>query len=136
MNKSEIMEKKLEQHIDYKYSGEFEIIRKEMTENQKRYGNQLYKFFVRKDVVTKEEMLEELGWDKTKDRQLRDLISCIAKKAPIISTSDQKGYYLAKSEKDLEDVEHQWAELSSRIEELEKRIEPLIVFRDKYLNKK
>lgn len=136
MTKAQTMEKNMEQHQNFKYSGKFEIIRKEMTDNQKRYGNQLYKFLLKNDIVTKEQMLAELNWDSSKDRQLRDLISCIAKKVPIIATSDQKGYYLAKTEADLDAVEHQWAELSSRIEELEKRIAPLIAFRDKILNKK
>lgn len=103
---------------------------KPMTENQKIYGNKLYKFLMRNDFVTKEQMLEHLGWDSKKDRQLRDLISLIAKKMPVISTSDYKGYKIAKTEEDLELVIHTWAELSSRIEELDKRIEPLIRFRD------
>ena len=63
---------------------------KPMTENQKINGNKLYKFMKNNDVVTKEQMLDCLGWDKSKDRQLRDLISCIAKRVPVISTSDSK----------------------------------------------
>ena len=101
---------------------------KPMTENQKINGNKLYRFMKNSDVVTKEQMLECLGWDKTKDRQLRDLISCIAKKVPVISTSDSKGYKIAKTKQDLKDVVHQWKEIDSRIEELEKRKQPLIKF--------
>ena len=52
-------------------------IEKPMTENQKLYGNMLYKFLMTNDIVTKEEMLAYLGWDKNKDRQLRDLLSMI-----------------------------------------------------------
>lgn len=105
---------------------------KPMSENQKENGNKLYRFMKYNDFVTKEQMLDHLGWDKTRDRQLRELISMIAKKVPVISTSDNKGYKIAKDYKDLEMVEHAWAELSSRIEELNKRIEPLMQFRDKF----
>lgn len=101
---------------------------KPMTENQKYYGNMLYRFLMKNDVVTKEEMLAHLGWDKSKDRQLRDLLSMIGKKRPLISTSDQKGYKIAKTQADLGAVEHQWKELDSRIEQLQARRKPLIKF--------
>lgn len=104
---------------------------KPMSENQKENGNKLYRFMKYNDFVTKEQMLAHLGWDKTKDRQLRDLISMIAKKVPVISTSDSKGYKIAKSPADLEEVEHQLKEFDSRIQEIEKRKEPLWKFRDK-----
>lgn len=104
---------------------------KPMTENQKFYGNKLYKFMMANGVVTKEDMLIHLGWDKSKDRQLRELISLIAKKVPVISTSDTRGYKIAKTEKDLQEVEHQWKELDKRIAELELRKKPLIQFYDK-----
>ena len=104
---------------------------KPMSENQKENGNKLYRFMKHNDFVTKEQMLAHLGWDKTRDRQLRDLISMIAKKVPVISTSDSKGYKIAQDKADLELVEHAWAELSSRIEELNKRIMPLMEFREK-----
>ena len=105
---------------------------KPMSENQKENGNKLFRFMKYNDFVTKEQMLNCLGWDKTKDRQLRDLISCIAKKVPVISTSDSRGYKIAKTKDDLELVEHTWAEISSRIEELKKRIIPLMEFREKF----
>lgn len=105
---------------------------KPMTPNQKENGNKLYKFMMTHDVLTKEEMLEFLGWDKSKDRQLRDLISMIAKKRPIISTSNQKGYKIAKTRADIEAVENQWKEIDSRIAELEARKKPLIEFYDEF----
>ena len=105
---------------------------KPMTENQKFYGNKLYKFMMVNDVLTKEQMLEYLGWDKSKDRQLRDLISAIAKKVPVISTSDSKGYKIAKTKADLEEVCHQWKEFDKRISELELRKQPLIKFYEKF----
>ena len=104
---------------------------KPMTENEKLNGNKLYKFLMAHDIVTKEEMFEFLGWDKKKDRQLRNLLSLIGQKRPLISTSDQKGYKIAKTKEDLEEVEHTLAEISSRVEELQKRMQPLYAFRDK-----
>lgn len=108
------------------------ICEKPMTENQKFYGNKLYKFMMTHDILTKEQMLEYLGWDKNKDRQLRDLISAIAKKVPVISTSDSRGYKIAKTKADLEQVEHQWKEFDKRISELELRKQPLIKFYEKF----
>jgi flagellar biosynthesis/type III secretory pathway chaperone len=90
----------------------------------------LYLFLKQNDVVTKEQMLEHLGWDSKKDRQLRDLLSLIGKKRPLISTSDSKGYKIAKTQKDIEEVEHTLAEMSSRVEEIQKRMQPLYSFRD------
>ena len=104
---------------------------KPMSENQKENGNKLYRFMKHNDFVTKEQMLQCLGWDKTKDRQLRDLVSCIAKKVPVVSTSDSRGYKLIQSAEDLELVEHQLREFDARIAELEKRKAPLWKFRDK-----
>ena len=63
-----------------------------------------------------------------KDRQLRDILSLIAKKRPLIATSDQKGYKLAKTKDDIAEVKHQWKELDSRIEQLSARRKPLIDF--------
>lgn len=101
---------------------------KPMSQNQKDLGNQLYKFMMKNGTVTKDQMLVELGWDKSKDRQIRDLLSMIAKKVPVISTSDKKGYKIAKTQADLDEVTHTWKELDSRIDELNARKEPLIKF--------
>lgn len=105
---------------------------KPMTENEKVNGNKLYKYMMTHDVLTKEQMLAFLGWDSKKDRQLRNLISMIAKKVPVISTSDSKGYKIAKTKEDLEQVEHQWREFDTRISEMEARKEPLIKFYEKF----
>ena len=107
-------------------------IEKPMTENERKNGNLLYRYLMKNDIVTKEEMFKVLGWDSKKDRQLRDLLSEIGKRVPLISYSSGKGYKIAKNESDLQEVEHAWAELSSRCEELNKRIKPLIKFRDSY----
>lgn len=107
-------------------------IEKPMTENQRQNANSLYRFLMVSDVVTKEELCAELGWTQNKDRQLRELLSIIGKKFPLIATSDQKGYKIAKSKGDLEQVIHQWKELDSRIEQLEERKKPLIEFYEKW----
>ena len=65
------------------------------------------------------------------ERQARDIMSVLATKKPIISTSDSKGYRMAVKRSDLEDVEHQWRELDSRIKQLQKRVTPLIDFYEK-----
>lgn len=105
---------------------------KPLTENQRHYCNMLYKYLMANNVVTKEQMLDYLGWDKKKDRQLRDLLAIIGKKFCLISTSDSKGYKIAKTKDDIEEVVHQWKELDSRIEQLKARREPLIKFYEKY----
>jgi hypothetical protein len=107
---------------------------KPITQNKKELGNKLYKYLMCNGVLTKEQMFSFLGWEKEKDRQLRDLISLIAEKVPIVATSDSKGYMIAKTQKDLEIVEHQWKEIDSRIESLEKRKQPLIRFYEKFKN--
>jgi hypothetical protein len=58
----------------------------------------------------------------------------IGKKRPLISTSDSKGYKIAKTKADLEEVCHQWKELDSRILQLQERRKPLIEFYEKYAN--
>lgn len=99
-------------------------IEKPLTQNQKYYANKLYALFLKNRILTKEQMFECLGWEKSKDRQLRDTISIIAQKFPIISTSDTKGYMLARDE-DIEFVKHQILENRSRMNEIQKRNTPL-----------
>lgn len=104
---------------------------KPLTDNMKEKANKLYMYL--KNIggyATKEEIGEYLGVKN--ERSVRDIISLLATKKPIISNSCGKGYKLAQSEEDLVEVEHTWAELSSRMEELEKRMFPLIAFREKY----
>lgn len=105
-------------------------IEKPITENIKQKANALFDYLMtQSDYVTKEQIGEYLGIKN--ERQVRDVIALLATKKPIISHSGAKGYKLAKTKEDLQEVERCWAELSSRREELEKRIEPLIKFRDK-----
>ena len=103
---------------------------KPITDNMKNKANKLFLYL--KDIgryATKEEIGEYLGIKD--ERIIRDVISLLATKKPIISHSGFRGYMLAQTEKDLEEVERTWAELSSRCESLQERMKPLIKFRDK-----
>lgn len=84
----------------------------------------LYKRF-----YTKQELMEIYN---VGERQIRMMITAISHRLPVMSTSGtNNGYKIATNPEELELVENSWAELSSRIEELQKRISPLIRFRDK-----
>jgi hypothetical protein len=103
---------------------------KPITDNMKDKANKLY-FFLKGigRYATKEEIGAYLG---VKDeRVIRDIVSLLATKKPIISHSGFRGYMLAQTEKDLEEVERTWAELSSRCESLQERMKPLIAFRNR-----
>lgn len=103
---------------------------KPITDNMKDKANKLFIYL--KNIggyVTKEEIGERLGIKD--ERIIRDIISLLATKKPIISHSGSRGYKLARTKEDLEEVERTWAELSSRCESLQERMQPLIKFRDK-----
>ena len=102
---------------------------KPITELEKQRANELYRYMKAHGTVTKDEICRLFSLSN--ERTARDLIKLVAVKVPVISTSDAKGYRLAKTEQDLADVEHTAAELSSRMEELERRLAPLYKFRDK-----
>lgn len=98
------------------------------TEEMRAKLNKMYKL-LRERFYSKQELMDifELG-----ERQIRMIITEISHRFPVISTSGTNaGYKIAKTEKDLALVENAWAELSSRCEELEKRIAPLIAFRER-----
>lgn len=102
---------------------------KPITENAKEKVNALYLFLKSKnDFVSKDEIGAYLGVKN--ERSVRDIISCLATKKPIISNSTGAGYKLALTIEDLEEVEHTLKEMSSRIEELQKRMQPLYKWRD------
>ena len=103
---------------------------KPITDNIKQKANTLYEYLlIQNDYVSKEQIGAYLGIKN--ERSVRDVISLLATKRPIISHSGNKGYKIARHKSDLDEVQRCWAELSSRVEELEKRMQPLITFRDK-----
>lgn len=92
-------------------------------------ANDLYLLLkAKKGFVTKTEIGAYLGVKN--ERTVRDIISFLATKKPIISNSAGAGYKLALTVEDLEEVEHTLKEISSRIEELQKRMQPLYKWRD------
>jgi hypothetical protein len=99
----------------------------EFTEEMRARLNKMYKLLKEK-FYTKKELMEifNLG-----ERQIRMMIAEISHRFPVISTSGTNaGYKIATSKDDLELVEQTWGELSSRMTETEKRIAPLIKFRE------
>lgn len=102
---------------------------KPITDNMKEKVNALWAEMRGGRTLTLEEVCRVCGVKS--ERQARDIMSVLATKKPIISTSDSKGYRMAVKRSDLEDVEHQWRELDSRIKQLQKRVMPLIDFYEK-----
>ena len=103
-----------------------------ITDGMKERANAMNLLLKQGGFWTKEQLGERLGIKN--ERTVRDVISTLSKRVPIISTSDNKGYALAMSEKDLEYVIHTWQEHDSRQQELEERKKPLINFYEKYQN--
>ena len=71
------------------------IAKPELSEETKRRANEVYRYLrTEARPVTKEELCSFLGWEynSSSERRVRDLISIIAKRKPIIATSDQRGY--------------------------------------------
>lgn len=105
---------------------------KPLTENIKEKANKLY--FYLKGIgryATKDEIGEFLG--VSNERSVRDIVALLATKKPIIAHSGNKGYKLAQTIDDFEDVEHTLAEFASRKAEIGKREAPLLAFREKCL---
>lgn len=74
------------------------------------------------ELITKEYLCNVLGIG---DREVRKIISKLAFEIPIVSLSNQKGYFLATDETCIEDIEHQINDLNSRIKFLKERKKPL-----------
>lgn len=105
-----------------------EVKKPEFTEEMRARLNSMVRL-LRKRFYTKQELMEvyNLG-----ERQIRMAITEISHRLPVIATSGtNNGYKIATTPEELSLVESSWAELSSRIEELKKRIQPLTEFRDK-----
>lgn len=103
------------------------MIAKPTLTNIQERANKLYEYLkTQDDYVTKEQIGAYLGIDN--ERSVREVISLLATKKPILSKSNSKGYKLAKSVKDLDDAINVWTELDSRMEELNKRRTPIINF--------
>lgn len=77
---------------------------------------------LRNDVVTKQDVVNTFGVD---ERTARDMLSEIAKRCPLISVSDTKGYRIATSADDVGDAMHAFNENQKRATEILKRNTPL-----------
>ena len=103
--------------------------KKPITDKMAEKANALFEIMKDNKWHTKEELGEKLGIKN--ERSVRDVISTLSKRKPIIATSDGKGYKMAMRVCDKDDVRHAWMEIDSRIEELEARREILKAFYDK-----
>ncbi len=114
-----------------------QVEKPQITAIQER-ANIIYRYLrAKQDYCTKKELCFVLGWEynTSNERRIRDILSLLSHKKPIIATSDNnKGYKLAQTQQDIEEVEHTWKELDKRIEEIENRKKPLISFRDSFKN--
>lgn len=103
--------------------------KKPITNKMAEKANALFEIMKDNRWHTKEELGEKLGIKN--ERSVRDVISTLSKRKPIIATSDGKGYKMAMRVCDKDEVRHAWMEIDSRIEELEARRETLKAFYDK-----
>ena len=104
---------------------------KPITNNIKEKANTLYAYLKKAypRYCTKEELARVIGC--TNERTVRDVIAALSTVRPIIANSTTNGYKVALRPADVEEARHTWAEQSSRVEELQKRMQPLIAFIEK-----
>lgn len=95
----------------------------ELTESEKRLGNSIARL-LKERTYTKEELIKIFG---ISERKIRDIVSEIAKRRPIISISSGKGYkWASNSVDDYKAALRQWRENDSRARQITSRNEPLI----------
>ena len=109
-----------------------EIKKPEMSEATRGRLNELY-LMLKQRNYKKVEIMLHFG---VTERTAREMISNISKKSPVIATSDNSGYRIARTAEDLEEVIHSWKEIDSRQDELEERKQPLIRFYEKQTAKR
>lgn len=80
---------------------------------------------LRNGNVTKQQVMDIF---KVSERTARDMLSEIAKRAPLISVSDTSGYRIAVQPSDIGDAMHAYNENKKRAEEILKRNAPLEKF--------
>lgn len=108
---------------------------KQTKDAKKNYNHPIIEILLSDEPKTKEEIGEKLH--VTSDRVIRDIISICSMHYPVIAVSSNKGYRRAKAIENLEgtaleieidEVEHQLAELKSRVDCLKKRMKPLVAW--------
>jgi two-component SAPR family response regulator len=106
-----------------------EVKKPELTPAMRERLNDLYRL-LRTRYYTKQELMNVF---ETGERQIREMISTLSHKVPIISTSGSNmGYKVAIDKTDLDVARYSCGELESRINEIEKRKKPLMDFIDKF----
>jgi hypothetical protein len=106
-----------------------EVKKPELTQAMRDRLNDLYRL-LKTRYYTKQELMNVF---ETGERQIRDMISILSHKVPVISTSGTNvGYKVAYTKEDLEIARTACAELDSRIIEIEKRKKPLMEFIEDY----
>ena len=102
---------------------------------KKNYNHPIIDLLLADEPLTKEEIGEKLHI--TSEREVRDVISICSMHYPVIAVSSKKGYRRAKNidqlegtalEIEIDEVEHQLAELKSRVDCLKKRMKPLVAW--------
>lgn len=94
------------------------------TDENRAKLNALYRM-LKIQTLTKQKIMDLF---KVSERTARDMLSEIAKRAPLISVSDTAGYRIATTGKDAGDAWHAYNENKKRAEEILKRNEPLKKF--------
>ena len=93
--------------------------------NNKKAKNEILVEMLTGGTVTVRAVVFSFGVD---ERHARRMLSDIAKAYPLIAVSDHKGYRIATSAQDVEDVRHAYNENRKRAAEVLKRNEPLKQF--------
>ena len=114
-----------------KNKGEVDMNKKpELTAREKQLGNSIARL-IRERTYTKQELSKMFG---ISERKIRDLISEIAKRRPVISISSGKGYkWASNSLDDCKAVLRQWRENDSRARQITSRNEPLIKHLEQFM---
>ncbi len=101
-----------------------------LTDDNRRMINDLARMLLKR-TVTKQEIMRIYG---VSERTARDMVSEIAKRVPIISLSNGKGYRRinrsAPEANDVADARHAYNENRKRAEEILKRNDPIADFLD------
>lgn len=88
---------------------------KKLTELQRNRLNTIYCRLI-DGIATKEQLMRLI--DVKDERIVRDCVSVIKKRFPVISLSGEKGYRIAKNKDDLEDAKHVIAAETGRANEV------------------
>lgn len=95
-----------------------------LTEENRAKLNALVRI-LRNGNITKQKVMDIFG---VSERTARDMLSKVAKRAPLISVSDTAGYRIAMRPSDVGDAMHAYNENEKRASEILKRNKPLEMY--------